>query len=263
MKIHHALLAFLTFTSVTACAPSGPIKFYDNAALTQKDLAIVVIPGPITMHSIDGKVVKSPSSETQSYEVHLPPGHHYLVFKYELFWGDMTAGLLIKSKLTGVDTDFVAGRTYDLKYKIPSTESEAFQFTKEFNVTLVDRTSDQQVSSYRIDDIDGFIKSKMASTAAPAATPAVKQNAVKQLEYWWLLANAEERQEFTSWMKTATETFTPPQDAEAAVKGDTVKQLKYWWLTADATQRKDFTDWLKSNATTAPSAQGKPPVASE
>ncbi len=222
-------LSLLLFSSVLlmACSATGPVKFYSGPALPKDQLAIVVVPAAITVLSIDGKDVKSPSKETGTYEVQLTPGHHLIAFRYELFWGPIDAGMLVKSKLIGVDARFEAGKTYELRYKVPRDYEQATNYLSEFHARLIDVNSGQQYESYKIRNLDAIVAAKLGNTTAPASaqmtktvtTPAVtpqlsadtavNEDPVKRLKFWWLMANKQQRQEFTEWMKTANESFAP------------------------------------------------------
>ena len=168
-----------------------------------------------------------PSQETGSYEVQLTPGQHLIAFRYELYWGDNDSGKFVKSKEVGVDTVFEPGKTYELRYKVPRNASEAYNYFTDFTATLVDLSSGQQYSSYEIHDLDSMLAAKQKTTSEPAqahvastttsaaapaaltADTAVKEDPVKRLKFWWLMANPQQRQQFSEWMKSATESFAP------------------------------------------------------
>ena len=227
MKYRALLLPALSALLLMACSPTGPVRFYSGPPLPENKLAIVSVPGPITVRSIDGQEVKSPSQETGSYELHLQPGHHLIDFRYDLYWGTNDTGMMVTSKDTGVDAVFEAGKTYEIRYKVPSNADEAKNYLSDFHATLVDRSSGQVYSSYEIQNLDAVLAAKKmnepaastantstATQAAPimptsTADAAVKEDPVKRLKFWWLMANANERKQFKEWMKTATESFAP------------------------------------------------------
>lgn len=221
-----SLLVLLTGLLVACAAPTGPIRFYSGPPLPKEKLAIVVVPAAITVRSIDGKEVNSPSMLSGTYEVQLTPGHHLIAFRYEMYWGTTDTGMMIKSKQTGVDAVFEAGKTYELRYKVPRDSEDAKDYLTSFNATLVDLTSGQQYSSYEIDNLDALLAARQTSAQAPksgttestATSPvmnadtAVKEDPVKRLKFWWLMANEQQRKQFTEWMKTANESFAPAPD---------------------------------------------------
>lgn len=233
------LILLLVSGLLQACAPAGPVRFYAGQPVSDDKLAIVVVPGPITVHSIDGTEIDSPSQENVNYELHLKPGFHLIAFKYELYWGTPVSGMLVKSKLTGVDTNFQAGKRYHINYRQPSDEDEAYTFLRKFRASLIEPSSGQQFSSYEIEDLNTVLQTRRSafykthpsvstdyiakavpdhrvqegppavvqSNAMPDADTAVKENPVKRLKFWWLMANEQERKAFIEWTRTATETF--------------------------------------------------------
>jgi uncharacterized protein YccT (UPF0319 family) len=224
-----------------ACAPTGPIRFYPGPPQPTEKLAIVSVPGPLSVLSIDGQTIKSPSQETGSYDLQLPPGHHLIAFRYDLYWGTTETGMMVKSKPTGVDAVFEAGKTYEIRYKVPRNADEASNYLTDFAATLIDQSTGQQYSSYEIRDLNKALAAKKINQGMSASTQianpapvvagsnpvlnadsAVKEDPVKRLKFWWLMANAQERKQFTEWMKTATESFAPAP----AKTSETIKEIK-------------------------------------
>jgi len=209
-----------------ACSATGPVRNFTGPARSNQDVAIVTVPAAITVRSIDGKPVDAPSKETGVYEVRLTPGLHIIAFRYELYWGDNDSGRLIKSHELGVDTTFEAGKNYALQYKAPHSFSEAEDLETDFSVKLVDLSSNQKYDSYEIENLNATVAAKLANKGKPATAPAnqtvpaasatalsadaaVKEDPVKRLKFWWLMANPQQRKDFSDWMKTATENFAP------------------------------------------------------
>ena len=220
-----AIVVFLSSSLLTACA-TGPVKFYPEQSLPPEQIVRVVVPGPITVKSIDGREVDAPSQEHGFYELHLSPGHHLIAFTYEMFWGDGTSGMYLKSALTAVETTFVAGKVYTINYTEPKNQDEAWTLSNNFHAKLVEPSTKQEIASYKFNNVNLLAMDRVAgqksspaeSTATTSqikseqimsADVAVSEDAVKRLKYWWLMANEKERQEFTTWMKSATETFAP------------------------------------------------------
>lgn len=223
MKYRAPLLLVLSVL-LAACSATGPVRFYSGPPQPKDKLAIIKVPAAITVLSIDGQEVDSPSKISGSYDVQLKPGHHLIEFRYELYWGNNDTGMLIKSKDTGVDAVFEAGKTYAIRYKKPQNADQASNFLTDFPATLVDLSNGKQYSSYVIKNLDEVLAAKKAeantSNQAPATTASPMPNAetaanadpVKRLKFWWLMANAQQRKQFMGWMKTATESFAPSTD---------------------------------------------------
>ena len=243
--MHYRTLSLLLVLTglLFACSATGPVRFYSGPPLPKQELAIVVVPAAITVRSIDGKEVDSPSKETGTYEVQLKPGHHLIAFRYELSWGTNESGMLVKSKQVGVDTNFEAGKTYQIRYKVPHDADEAYDYLSDFNATLVDLSNGQQYHSYEIANLNTILATKLTDTKTPpaaaqtatmpattaklSADAAVNEDPVKRLKFWWLMASPQQRQQFTQWMKTANESFAPaPNKAPDSVPPGTIDGVK-------------------------------------
>lgn len=218
-------LLFILSALLMACSATGPVRFYSGPPKPADQLAIVKVPAPITVLSIDGKAVDAPSIESGSYELQLEPGFHLIEFRYEYFWGSRDSGLFVKSKHTGVDAVFEAGNRYAIRYKKPQDASEAEDFFSDFHAKLVNLSTGKQYSSYVIKNLEAMLAARQAQTktkasaqvsatanagpAMPSAAAATKADALKRLKFWWLMANQQQRKQFRHWMKTATDSFAP------------------------------------------------------
>lgn len=227
MKLTRFLLLLLAGITLQACAPTGPVKFYEGANRPDDQIAKVMVPGPITVKSIDGRPVKVPSKESGFYELHLPPGKHLVAFKYELYWGSEVSGLMVKSSLVAVDNNFEAGKVYELTYPRPENEDQAFAMSQEFSANLVDRQTGEKTASYAIDSADtamlAFSKQTPASGPSAATSPAQGSAA------------------------SSTPVTGALPDADQAAREDAVKRLKFWWLMASEAERKEFQKWMQQD----------------
>jgi len=203
---------------LTACAPTGPVKFYSGADKPKSEIALVRVPGPITITRIDGREVRVPSQEEGFYELHLLPGRHTLTFKYELYWGAADAGMLLKSKPTTIQAEFRTDRVYELRYDEPRNESEAFSLASDFQATLVEADSGIRVAATASDEYpSGFTNAEPVVRDTPVPTPvggalptadqAANEDAVKRLKFWWLMADEAEREAFRKWMQQEMPNF--------------------------------------------------------
>jgi len=220
MNFKVILFLFLITGLLQACAPTGPVQFYEGASRPSSEIARVMVPGPITVESIDGREVEVPSQDEGFYELQLPPGKHIIAFKYRKFWGSSVSGAMLKSDLAAVDSEFEAGKVYELTYNRPGDEDEAAALAENFSATLVDRSSGQKTASFVIANLDAALLARndqqpatpapvkaAPTTAMPSADQAVQEDPVKRLKFWWLMANEKQRQEFSQWMKSATSSF--------------------------------------------------------
>ncbi len=224
MNYYKIALLLTTLLSVQSCTVNGPVHAYPGQTLPSSETARIRVPGPITVQKIDWKEIDVPSEADGFYEIYVLPGEHRIDFKYELYWGDNTSGLMIKSDSVAVEAQFNAGMTYNLTYDVPKNEDEAFEYTKKFQATLVEVQTGRQIVSATEDELNasrmknsqanssvaGKNNSKLpASDAERAISPnpvdaktAANENAVKRLKFWWLIADKEERQQFKAWLKT-------------------------------------------------------------
>ena len=157
--------------------------------------------------------------------------------------------MMVKSNDVGVDAVFEAGKTYAIRYKEPGTFEEAKNYFTDFSATLIDLGNGKEYSSYKIENLPSILAAKQINAGtgsttgtnmAPAvvvpaaaamstttADAAVKEDPVKRLKFWWLMANENERKQFSAWMKTATESFAPePAKTPATSKPEEEMKIK-------------------------------------
>ncbi len=209
MNFKNVLFLFLAVILLQACAPTGPVKFYEGMTRPAGQIARVKVPGPITALEIDGRKIHSPFTEEGFYELHLPPGAHRLIFKYELYWGSADSGMIIKSDPIEFNHNFAAGKVYELVYKKPASEDEAYTMANDFQATLVDADGSTRVVSRSLDErtVAPASFSEPATTKTPVANlmpsaeQAVNEDAVKHLKFWWLMTDEAERDEFRKWIQ--------------------------------------------------------------
>ena len=248
MKYRTMLLILLSAFVLQACSTPGSVKFYEGPTRPDSEIAIISVPAAISMRSIDGQNVKSPSKESGTYEVLVLPGHHLIVFRYYNFWPYGDAGMMVKSNDVGVDAVFEAGKHYILRYKEPHSFEEAKIFYSDFNANLVDISNGKEYSSFEVSDQNSLfarIKNYFDPNGAPKTTNAPAATAVVPI------------------VATASATTAPPMNADAAMKEDPVKRLKYWWLMANENERKQFTAWMKTATESFAPEPAKTPATSK
>jgi len=226
LKIQRIFLLLVSLLWLQACTVSGPVHFYSGQPRPISETARLRVPGPITVKKIDGKEVDVPLQDEGFYEIFLLPGLHRVDFKYDLYWGDATSGMLVDSDVVGVETRFYAGMNYDLTYPVPEDEEEAYKMANKFKATLLEKETSRQVASRTTAELNEFrintanvyssgVATQPKDNGAPTAEStgvmalkdikadnAVRQDTVKRLKFWWLMANEEERNRFKEWMKS-------------------------------------------------------------
>jgi uncharacterized protein YccT (UPF0319 family) len=219
------LLIFASLIACQACTPSGPVHVYSGQHRPNVETARLLVPGPITVTAVDGKQVEVPSLEDDYYEIFLLPGLHRIDFRYELYWGDATSGGLVFSDVVGVETRFNPGMSYELTYAEPADEEAAMGMANKFKATLVEQQTGRRVDSrtttelnvlgvksslfYTISEANQAESPKPTSSTTDVTPPpgidadtAAREDAVKRLKFWWLIADEKERDQFREWMKS-------------------------------------------------------------
>ena len=226
MKIQKILFLLLVVGLQACNSVPGPVHFYSGQPQPESKTAHLRVPGPITVVKIDGRKIKVPSDEDKYYDIYLLPGVHRVDFKYEMAWGDNTSGMLIRSEIVGVESRFYAGKTYELVYRKPSDLDDAYDniMGNEFKARLVEKDTGRSVASRSVSELNEFRmaivsteKSVVSEQVKPVpsmdtnivSTPkdidadtAAREDAVKRLKFWWLMANKEERKQFKQWLES-------------------------------------------------------------
>ena len=227
LKIQRTFLLLLVLLWLQGCSTvSGPVHYYSGQPRPNSETARLLVPGPITVKKIDGREVDVPSIEEGFYEIYLLPGLHRIDFKYELVWGDNESAILVKSDVVGVETRFYAGLNYEFTYPVPEEQEEAYDMALKFKAKLVEKGTGRQVASRTTAELDEFRSNipieyssedatqpkdnhvpitESTGVMAPTdinADTAVREDTVKRLKFWWLMANEEERNRFKEWMKS-------------------------------------------------------------
>ncbi len=238
-------LFILTCAMLFVACSVEPIRSYDGSPKPADQIARVIVPGAVSLESIDGKSFSSPPDQTSNYEIELLPGRHVLAFQYIVLWGPHDSTTLVTSNYATFDASFTAGQTYRLEYEVPKDEYDAIERKNSFkpvlhlsgtNQKLVSRQSygsaalkqsltemNTQASlpavqvSNPVVDINKLEPTKQGTESAqslPSADTAVKEDTVKRLKFWWLMSNESEREEFKRWMKSVDESFSDQAPAK-------------------------------------------------
>lgn len=188
---------FLLFT-LSACAAEGPIKAYDEKAVTDTvSLSFLYLPPEIELIEVDGKSFDTPLITAGYNEVHLLPGRHQIAVKYLKFWGDATAGSLVASKPVIFDLNVQAKAKYYLKYDQPKDELAAQSMVQKFSPWLADQHGVKvQVASGQ----HGTKTLTSGNNAGSASNAPTGDIPLEQLKYWWKSASFKEKKAFESWM---------------------------------------------------------------
>lgn len=215
-------------TWLAACSSvSGPVQFYAGVHRPDSETAHLHVPAALTVEKIDGKEVDVPSILAGSYNIFLLPGQHRIDFKYEFSWGSEADDMLVKSDVVSIRTMFNAGKDYELRYAVPSGKEQAWQMTRHFKATLMEKDTGRQVASILAEKMNELPNAQAEAYNSGAIPPKPKKVVT------------------TSDNKTG---IAVPSGitADKAAHEDAVKRLKFWWLTATPQERKQFKAWMQS-----------------
>ena len=227
MNIQRAYFLCFFIVILQACSVSGPVHFYPGEPLGKNETALLQVPGPISLTKIDGKEIDVPSKEDGFYEIYLLPGLHRIEFKYELYWGDQVSGMIVKSEKVGIETPLRAGMKYKLLYPEPNDAEEAYAMATNFEANLLEIETGRKVISRTLEELNlKGVKTTLVSSKsdtpqpketstppAPAPTDitpppgidadtAAREDVVRRLKFWWLMADEQERKQFEQWLQS-------------------------------------------------------------
>lgn len=255
MKIQY-ILSLLLLLGLQACSSvEGPVHFYAGQPRPPAETAQLKVPAALTVVKIDGREVKVPSQTEGYYAIYLLPGVHRVDFKYELSWGDNDSGMLVKSDVVGVESQFFAGKKYELVYPVPTEEEEAFWMARRFKAQLVEMDTGRQIATRPTTELNA-IRSKAAMADPGSATiqanvkPVTTTGSTGDMVPTDFNADIGLPKDTDKHKPEATVDSTgvavPANiNEESAVREDSVKRLKFWWLMANEEERSRFKKWLK------------------
>ena len=244
MKIQYRCLLLFGLIGLQACSSvEGPVHFYSGQARSNSETARLNVPAPLTVVKIDGREVEVPSKNEGFYEIYLLPGVHRIDFKYELSWGDEVSGMLVKSDVVGVESQFFAGKLYELTYSVPTDLDEAYDMTRDFRAQLLEKYTGRQVASRTMIELNEF-SSKSSDVAIRDNSTQPKDISLPTVETFGATATNNINAPAPN---SKAKTVIVPKDikADTVVREDAVKRLKFWWLIANETERNSFKKWIK------------------
>ena len=72
---------------------------------------------------------------------------------------------------------------------------------------------------------------------------AVVNNVLEKLQFWWKVANSQQRSQFHKWLITLKEVVD--SKSVGTLNKNPSAELKHWWRLADTNQREQFLVWIK------------------
>ena len=183
---------------LSACAAQGPIKAYDEKAVTDTtNLSILYLPPEIELVEADGKAFDTPLVESGYNEVHFMPGHHEIAVKYVKFWGDPTSGSLLASKPVIFSVDLQAKSKHYIKFDKPADQWAAQSLVNKFSPWIED------ANGVKMQVVAGRYGTKTLTNgkgSAMSTAPKGSDTPLEHLKFWWKNASFKEKKAFEGWM---------------------------------------------------------------
>ncbi len=257
---------------LAACSSiSGPVRLYEGIK-SDKDIVKFIIPADLDILKLDGEKPKNlPVISDGLYHLELLPGNHRFTVVYSRMWGSDALGSFVESDAFYFDVPTTAGSTYKFKDNGPANlvDADNWYDIDEIKIWIEEQKTGRKIKAlsvraygnilYRyITGNSQVIKPEVAIKKSVAKVDVnqaqlkdinakeldnVQQKANEQLEFWWKVANAEQRKVFQDWLVTQKELKANKTTNTMQQKATT--QLKFWWKLADMEQRKSFLLWVK------------------
>lgn len=189
---------------LAGCATGRVYQMYDGSPRPADQVARLVVPNAIDVYSIDGKVVYDFLLKAGKSEVHLLPGPHSVVARYNKIWVEGPEGQqAVKSGLVGMNFDARAGRCYRIAFPEPQDLDAAVKFADHVKLWIEDTRPDTPAT---VAAKPTLAKPDAASSPAPAssntpvaAKPDAESLPLQNLKFWWQKAGEQDRRQFKEW----------------------------------------------------------------
>ncbi len=264
----------LSFLSACASIPGSgmpeSVRMYKGVK-ADKDIVKFIVPADLNILQLDGKEFNdSPNLSDGEYRLELLPGQHRFKVNYSKIWGSDALGNLVESDVFFFDVSSAAGSGYNFKHNGP-TDMDASEWSDigDIKIWLEEQKTAKKITAASVNR-SGNILSRIIfggdktpepevvtkNTAVKMDVKQVEQNshnakeldnvqqkANQQLQFWWKIADKEQRNTFQRWLVTLKETSAAK--ADVAMQQKALQQLKFWWKLADIKQRESFLLWVE------------------
>ncbi len=258
---------------LSACSStSGPVRLYEGVAKQDSDIVKLSVPAALDILEIDNKAFKdSPHIAEGQYHLNLLPGVHSFKVRYSQIWGSDALGMMVSSDIFYFTLETSAGSVYNFKHNGPEDllDAEFDNVVEDIKIWLEEYKQGQQKTASKIEAVGVYTYSNLQSSflgkggvvtkrtavkglarQVPLAEQVqqkelnnIKQKASEQLEFWWKIANTEQRKVFEDWLVTLKE--VSGSKTSDSMQQKAAEQLKFWWKLANTEQRKSFLLWIK------------------
>lgn len=268
-KVLVVSMLMLLLTACGSMSATAPVRMHDGVK-PDKDIVKFSISADFDLLELDGeKFKRSPNISDGQYQLQLLPGNHRFKVIYSRMWGSDALGNFVESDAYYFDVAAVAGSEYAFKHNGPNDLLDADYYDiGDVKIWLEEQKTGQEIKAIGVRDYGNIISRyilgydkpftpQVTLQAAAVKTIAktevkqaeqknldsealnkVQQKAAKQLEFWWKIANAEQRKVFDDWLISQKE--LRENKANDSMQQNAAEQLKFWWKLADTQQRKSF-----------------------
>ncbi len=250
---------------LSACSStSGPVRLYEGTPKQDSNIVKLIVPAALDILEIDNKAFKdSPYIIDGQYQLDLLPGVHNFKVRYSQIWGSDALGMMVSSGVFYFTLDTSAGSVYNFKHNGPEDllDAEFDNLVGDIEIWLEEHKDGQQKIARKIEAVGvytysnlqssflgegGVVSKRTAAKGVDRQVPVadqVQQKANEQLEFWWKIADAQQRKAFQAWLVTLKE--VSGSKTTDSMQQKAAEQLKFWWKLADIEQRKSFLLWIK------------------
>lgn len=265
LKAYRLYIVVIGVLFLSACSStSGPVRLYEGAVKQDSDIVKLSVPAALDILEIDNKVFEgSPHILEGQYQIELLPGVHNFKVRYSQIWGSDALGMMVGSNVFYFTLETSAGSVYNFKHNGPEDllDAEFDNLVEDIDIWLEEYKDGQQKTARKIKAVGVYTYSNLQSSFLGEGSVVTKRTAVKgvarqvpvaeqvqqkaneQLEFWWKIADAQQRKVFQDWLITLKETTVA--NSGDAMQQKALAQLKFWWKLADLKQRESFLLWIK------------------
>jgi len=272
LHFYKLLVIFIGILVLTACGTmSDPIRSYEGTK-SEQEIVKFIIPADLDLLKLDDEDFKdSPKISDGQYQLEILPGKHRFKIIYSRIWGSDALGSFVESDAFYFDVTTTAGSVYEFKHNGPLDLSDADNWydIDDIKIWLEEQKTGHKIKPMSVFAYGNIISRYILGNDTPAKLEAatvkaiakdevkqaepknrnakeldkLQQKANEQLQFWWKIADANQRDVFQRWLITLKEiTISKTMDSMQQKASD---QLKFWWKLADMEQRKSFLLWVK------------------
>ena len=268
-KVFIVVLGVLLLSGCMSMNAPGSVRMYEGSK-PAGEIVKFIIPAALDLLILDEKNFKdSPVISDGHYTLELLPGKHRFKIIYARMWGSEALGTFVESDAFYFNVDTTAGSVYEFKHNGPADLSDAdYSDIDDIKIWLEDKNTGRQIKAVGVRDYGNIIsryvlgkdKPLKADVAAESATvkakakqaeqkdnnakalAKVQQKAIRQLQFWWKIADSKQRDAFQRWLVTLKDANT--DKTADSMQHKALEQLKFWWKLADIKQRESFLLWV-------------------